>query len=142
MEKQGKLVSLNLCSGHRKPMLAVQSAQAIKGLGLKGDIHAIADSTRQVLLIEKETLDMLGLRRSMVRENITTEGIDLMSLKPKSRVKVGEATLEITQECKPCKRMDEVRLGLRSQLEGKRGMLARVIDGGKLTVGDPVIVLS
>jgi MOSC domain-containing protein YiiM len=34
--------------------------------------------------------------------------------------------------------MDELRDGLRAQLEGRRGMLARVVEGGEIAVGDAV----
>ena len=40
--------------------------------------------------------------------------------------------------CDPCHRMDELRDGLRSQLEDRRGMLAHVVDGGEITVGDEI----
>ena len=42
--------------------------------------------------------------------------------------------------CDPCERMDELRPGLRQELEGKRGMLARVLKSGELTVGADVVV--
>lgn len=117
------------------------TVDAVQGVGLKDDMHAIPQSTRQVLLIEQETLHALKLRPGAVKENITTEGIALMSLPPRQRLRVGEALLEITKECKPCERMEEIRHGLRSDLEGKRGMLALVVEGGRISVGDPVKIL-
>jgi len=36
--------------------------------------------------------------------------------------------------------MDAIRLGLKDQLQGKRGMLAKVINGGGIKVGDSVRV--
>jgi len=43
--------------------------------------------------------------------------------------------------CDPCNRMDVLRQGLRAQLDGKRGMLARVVEGGELAVGDEIALL-
>jgi MOSC domain-containing protein YiiM len=40
--------------------------------------------------------------------------------------------------CDPCQRMDQLRPGLRAELEGKRGMLAHVVEGGEIMVGDEV----
>ena len=49
--------------------------------------------------------------------------------------------LEISEPCAPCSRMDEIRPGLRLQLEGRRGMLAVVVEGGIADVGDSIVVL-
>jgi MOSC domain-containing protein YiiM len=43
--------------------------------------------------------------------------------------------------CDPCERMEAIREGLRADLEGKRGMLARVVEPGEVAVGDPVELL-
>jgi MOSC domain-containing protein YiiM len=34
--------------------------------------------------------------------------------------------------------MDDLRAGLRAEIDGKRGMLARVVEGGEIAVGDAV----
>jgi len=38
--------------------------------------------------------------------------------------------------------MDEIRPGLQAQLEGRRGMLASVEQGGPVSVGDTLLVLE
>jgi MOSC domain-containing protein YiiM len=43
--------------------------------------------------------------------------------------------------CDPCARMDALRDGLRAELEGKRGMLAKIVESGEVAVGDPVELL-
>lgn len=43
--------------------------------------------------------------------------------------------------CDPCHRMDELRAGLRSLLDDRRGMLAHVVEGGEVAVGDPIELL-
>ena len=135
----GTIVSLQLCPGYRKPMNMVPSAEVIQNLGLKGDTHALPDSSRQILLIEKETLDTLSLLPGQVKENITTEGITLMGLKMNDRLRLGDdVVLEITKPCSPCSRMEELRPGLLKDLAGKRGMLARVVNGGTVRVGDVI----
>ena len=140
MESQhGTVVSLQLCTGHRKPMVFVESAEVVEGLGLRGDRHAIAESTRQILLIEGETLGELKLNPGQVKENITTRGIKLMNLERAQKMQVGDETvLEITKACTPCGRMDEIRSGLQSQLAGRRGILARALRGGVIRVGDTI----
>jgi MOSC domain-containing protein YiiM len=55
--------------------------------------------------------------------------------------RAGGALFEITMVCDPCHRMDELREGLRAQLDGKRGMLARVVESGEVAVGDEIELL-
>jgi MOSC domain-containing protein YiiM len=140
---QASILSIQLCPGHRKPMAPLEAAELVADLGIRGDMHAIAGSSRQVLLIERETLDALNLGAGDVKENITTKGIALMALPPKSRLRLGaEAVLEITKSCSPCSRMEEVRPGLLREIAGRRGMLARVVAGGIVRKGDPITVVA
>ena len=142
MPPHATVVNLQLCPGNHLPMEPVTSAKAIENLGLEGDRHAKADSKRQVLLIEAETLEKLGLRAGDVRENITTRGIALMELPLGTRLRIGEAMLELTVECEPCNLMDQLRPGLKETLKGQRGMLACVAQSGTLSVGDAILVES
>jgi MOSC domain-containing protein YiiM len=139
---QATVVNLQLSPGSRLPMTSVTSAKAIENLGLEGDRHAKAGSKRQVLLIEAETLERVGLRAGDVRENITTRGIALMELPIGTRLRIGEALFELTVECEPCNLMDQLRPGLKETLKGQRGMLARVAQSGTLSVGDVVLIES
>ena len=50
----------------------------------------------------------------------------------------GEVILEVTGDCEPCARMDEIRPGLKDDLDGKRGLLAFVEKGGTVAVGAEV----
>ena len=91
----------------------------------------------------QEMLSAFGLVPGEVRENITTEGIALQELATGDRLALGsEAVLEITGDCEPCERMDEIRQGLRSELERKRGMLATVVESGTVHAGDTVRVIT
>ena len=122
-------------------MQLVRSANVIEGLGIEGDKHASAASKRQVLLADKEALDAVGVLPGTIKENITVEGVDVMQLPAGSRVRLGRSTvLEITAICEPCFRMDEIREGLRQELEGRRGMVSRVVQGGVINVGDPITI--
>ena len=118
-------------------------AQAVADFGLEGDRHAKAGSRRQVLLIEKETLDVLGLPPGIVRENITTQGANLTDLVPGRRLRLGrDVVLEVTGTCDPCQRLDEVRDGLSQEIAERRGVNARVVVGGSIQLGDAIVVLE
>ena len=140
------IVSLQLCVGHREPMESPESVNVIAGLGIEGDRHATDEGVRkarQVLLMDEETLEAFGLAHGEVRENITTSGIDLAATPAGAKLALGgEVVLKITGPCAPCARMDEIRPGLRLELDGKRGILASVVRGGTIRVGDAIKVLE
>jgi MOSC domain-containing protein YiiM len=119
---------------------SLERARAVAGHGFEGCAHANPPK-RELLLVSKEHLDALGLEPGAIRENVTVEGADVHAWEVGRRVRAGEALLEITMVCDPCHRMDELRDGLRAQLEGRRGMLARVVEGGEIAVGDAVELL-
>lgn len=141
-EKNGLVVSLQICEAHRAPMQRLQAVKAVENLGLEGDRHALPDGSRQVLLIEEETLTRLGISIGAVKENITTRGIGLMDLAAGTRLQIRDVLFELTKPCTPCERMEEIRPGLREELQGQRGMLARVVRGGEIRVGDAIAVLG
>ena len=111
--------------------------QAIAGLGLEGCAHANPPK-REVLFVSKEHLDSVNVEPGAIRENFTVEGTDVEQWPVGQQVRVGGALFEITMVCDPCHRMDELRDGLRTELQGKRGMLARVVESGEVAVGDEV----
>jgi MOSC domain-containing protein YiiM len=137
--RSGAIVSLHVCPAHGTPVRPLDSANFVTDLGLEGCCHARAGSRRQVLLIEGETLAALGLTPGMVKENVTTRGIDLMSLPAGSLLLLGgEVELQVSGPCTPCGLMDEVRPGLQEELRGRRGVLARVRRGGEVRLGDSI----
>jgi MOSC domain-containing protein YiiM len=117
--------------------LAHERRRAIAGEGLEGCAHA-NPPRREVLFVSREHLDSVGVEPGDVRENLTVEGEDVQGWPIGQQVRVGEALFEITMVCDPCKRMDDLRQGLRAELEDKRGMLARVVESGEVAVGDTV----
>jgi MOSC domain-containing protein YiiM len=116
---------------------ARERVAAIAGHGLEGCAHA-NPPRREILLASKEHLDAVGVEPGAIRENVTVDGADVQAWPVGQRVQVGEALLEITMVCDPCSRMDDLRSGLRSEIDGKRGMLAAVVEGGEIALGDSV----
>jgi MOSC domain-containing protein YiiM len=140
---EARVAALHVCPAHRAPMQPLTVAQAVADFGLEGDRHAKAGSRRQVLLVEKETLDALGLAPGMVRENITAQGANLMGLVPGQRLRLGhDVVLEVTGTCTPCHRLDEVRDGLSQEMAERRGVNTRVVAGGPVRLGDAIVVLE
>ena len=130
------------CIAHRLPMRAVDDIEAVANRGLSGCAHAQPGGLRQVLLMDLETLEAMNLHPGVIKENITVRGLDVRALRPGQRVRIGEALLEVTVPCEPCKRMEDIRAGLKQELRGRRGMLCRVVETGRMRVGDPIVLLE
>src|SRR6185437_8072423 len=114
--------------------------RAIERQGMDGCAHA-NPPRREVLFASLEHLDSVGVEPGDIRENLTVEGADVQQWPVGQRVRAGEAVFEITMVCDPCHRMDELREGLRAELDNKRGMLARVVESGEIALGDQVELL-
>lgn len=135
-----EVVHLFVSIRHRLPMREVVESEAVLGQGLKDCAHGRPGSKRQVLLMDIETLEAMQLRPGLIRENVTTRGLDLKSLRRGQRLRVGQALLEVTLPCEPCGRMDDIRQGLQEELRGRRGMLCQVVEGGVIRRGDRIEV--
>lgn len=77
--KRGRVVTSHLCKERQAPMIPVQEVLAISGLGQEGDSHVVKHSRRQVLVMDEETLDALGLPNGSFEENATAQGLDFPS---------------------------------------------------------------
>ena len=121
----------------RLPMEELPEVRAVEGRGFAGCAHA-RPGNRQVLLVDKETLEVMELRPGVIRENITTEGLNVNSLVPGQQLRVGETRLEVSGACTPCDQLEKLRPGLRRELRGRRGTLCRVTTGGVIRRGDPI----
>ena len=136
---QGTITNLHIARVKGTPSDPVQDAIAVSAHGLEGDRSCNVNNARQVLVMDRETLDHFELSPGQIKENITTEGLDLSQAKAGQVFFIGEeVTMEIVGECQPCGKMDAIRMGLREELNHRRGMLAMVISGGAIKIGDSI----
>ena len=114
--------------------------------GLVGDAHADCCTHRQVSLLAQESIDkMLALGVKVgpgdFAENITTEGIDLVSLSIRTRISIGkDVLLEVTQIGKECHTPCAIYRQAGVCVMPTEGIFTRVICGGVIMVGDQLIV--
>lgn len=137
----GRIVNLFVKPAHRQPMRAVDTVEAVSGQGLVGDA-SFGRGKRQVLIIEREALSSFDLTPGQVRENVTIAGLALAGRPPGTQIQAGEVLLEVTGDCAPCGFLDDIRDGLRSDMDGQRGTLCRVMLGGVIRVADEIRVVS
>lgn len=120
------------------PMEELHAVEAVADSGFSGCSHARNGGKRQVLLVDKETLDAMDLPPGLIRENITTAGLNVSGLVIGECLRVGKVLLEVTTVCTPCDQLEKIRRGLRRELYGRRGMLCRVVQGGMIRRGDSI----
>ncbi|MBY0339366.1 MAG: MOSC domain-containing protein [Acetobacteraceae bacterium] len=142
--RPGRVAWIGLRPARRAPMVAVAEARLSAGTGLDGDRYAGGGAgTRQVTLIAAEHLAAIGAflgreaaRPEELRRNVVAAGANLLALKGR-RFRLGDAVLEMTGECHPCSRMEEVLgPGGYNAVRGQGGITARVLEGGTLRLGD------
>ena len=147
--QSGSIVNLHIARVKGTPSDPVPSARAISAEGLEGDRSRNPRNLRQVLVMDQETLARYGLQPGQVKENITVTGLDLTQARQGNVFFIGgggadgegdsaPVTLEVTGDCEPCQKMDALSPGLRSELQGRRGILTVVLQGGDISVGDAI----
>lgn len=145
----GTIEWIGLRPAPRQPLMEVPGAFARIGTGLDGDRYkGKPESKRQISLIQAEHLAAIGsylgqapIDPLLTRRNLVVRGINLLSLKDK-RFTIGETILEFSGECHPCSRMEKnLGEGGYNAMRQHGGILARVIQEGRIQVGDRVEVV-
>ncbi|HIC92666.1 MAG TPA: MOSC domain-containing protein [Anaerolineae bacterium] len=144
---RGTIVAV--CASRRKGVRKrnVGKAELRADWGLIGDAHA-GNWHRQVSLLALESIEKmrrkgLNVGPGSFAENLTTKGLDLLSLPIGSRVRVGEeVVLEITQHGKVCHDRCAIYEMAGDCVMPREGVFARVIRGGWVKVGDAIEALD
>lgn len=140
----GMLRWIGLRATKREALNVVEEAELIAGKGIQGDLYKKSGGKRQVSLIQQEHLPVIAALAGrpappeLLRRNLVIEGIPLAALR-RLRFSIGEVILEGSERCAPCSRMEEAlgEGGYAAMLD-MGGILARVIQGGTIRLGDEV----
>jgi MOSC domain-containing protein YiiM len=143
---KGKILAVNVSVNKGERKKAVDSAILRVEHGIEGDGHA-GDWHRQVSLLAMESIAKmqamgLDVGAGDFAENITTEGVDLVSLPIGTRLALGETLLEVTQIGKECHTRCAIFYQAGDCVMPKEGIFARVITGGVVRAGDAVGVVD
>jgi MOSC domain-containing protein YiiM len=165
----GQVIAVAKEAKHRFSKQLALEILIAKGLGVQGDAHegvtvkhrsrVAADPTqpnlRQVHLMHAELFDELAEKGFRVGpadlgENITTRGLDLLSLPRSTLLRIGdEVVLEVTGLRNPCSQIERFQPGLLAavldkepdgRLILKAGIMTTVREGGTVRPSDPVRV--
>lgn len=161
------VTAVGLSPTHSFSKPGLDAVRLLAGLGVEGDAHlgvtvkhrsrvrvdATQPNLRQVHLIQGELHDELAAAGFTVvpgdlGENVTTRGIDLLSLPTGAKLRLGaEAVVEITGLRNPCSQIDGFQQGLLKLVLGrdeagnlvrKAGVMGIVLSGGTVRPGDPI----
>lgn len=161
--------SLSKSESHTFSKANLDRIVLLKGLGVEGDAHMgekvkhrsrvakdpSQPNLRQVHLLHAELFDELAgkgfnIQAGEIGENITTQGIDLLSLPKGAILKIGaSAKIEVTGLRNPCKQLDALQKGLMKavldqdedgNLIRKAGIMGIVVEGGEVLVGSEIVV--
>lgn len=140
----GTVVSINLSEKKTVRKTPGTEGVLIVDRGFEGDAHA-GDWHRQVSLLAQESIDKmvakgLDVAAGDFAENITTTGIDLVSLPVGTIVRIGPAVLEVSQIGKVCHTKCAIYYQAGDCVMPKEGIFAVVHEGGSVKVGDAVNV--
>ncbi|MEM1320686.1 MAG: MOSC domain-containing protein [Bacteroidota bacterium] len=149
LPQTGRVEWIGLRPAKRADLNVVPEVEVTTKEGLVGDRYGGRSGNRQVTLIQAEHLEvvakLLNIKRaepSLARRNIIVSGINLLAFS-KRQFQIGESViLEMTGICHPCSRMEEnYGPGGYNAMRGHSGINARVIQGGRIRVGDAVNLL-
>lgn len=135
-----------VCKSEEKGTRKKAVAQGIlkEDYGLVGDAHADCCTHRQVSLLAMESIDKVRRQGQEVgsgdfAENLTTEGVELLSLPIGTRISIGkEILLEVTQIGKECHSGCAIYQEIGKCIMPKEGIFARVVRGGLVRAGDDI----
>ncbi|MBD2101668.1 MOSC domain-containing protein [Leptolyngbya sp. FACHB-261] len=165
----GVVIAVSRSATHAFAKPNQESIQLLAGLGVEGDAHlgemvkhrsrVAVDPTqpnlRQVHFIHAELHEELQANGFVVSagqmgENITTRGVDLLSLPTGAKLHLGDtAVVELTGLRNPCVQLNQLQPGLMAAVLGrdeqgkvirKAGVMGIVLVGGEVRPGNAIEV--
>lgn len=119
------------------PPIATRELKLRKRLGIVGDCHNGEFSPRQVLITASGAYSRLQIPRNSLRENVLID-TDRVEWSSGTELRIGKVVLRIMFTCEACFRLNAFRAGLMRKVGSDRGILARVVRGGTIRMGDSV----
>jgi MOSC domain-containing protein YiiM len=121
----------------------VGSVRAVAGKGLEGDRHFHQEGAapgQALTLIEAEALESVGLSGAGSRRQVVVRGVRLNDLVGR-RFRVGDVECLGVELCEPCLHLQQLtRPGIIKELIHRGGLNADVLNDGRISVGDAVVV--
>ncbi len=145
----GSVVGVLVADDAERPLVRVETTQAVAGRGLEGDRYHEGRGTfsglghgYQLTLVEAEVLESLDLPWELARRNIVTHGIALNALVGR-RFTVGDVECVGRRLAEPCAHLEKLtRPGLLRPLVHRAGLRADIVAGGSISVGAEIAAID
>ncbi len=150
MNNNGKIAAISISSKKGVPKQNIDEAEIIADKGIRDDAHA-GDWHRQISLLALEDIDKFNKEGDLkvkvepgrLAENITTQNINLASVKVGALLAIGDnILLEVTQIGKVCRRPCSIYHLLGDCLMPRAGIFAKVVKGGRIKVDDTIKIIK
>lgn len=145
---QAKVLVICIGPVAKGPMKRVDEVEAIAGAGLEGDRYCTGEGSynkgrkgkRQVTLLNASFLIQSAFTFEETRRNILTADVELMSLIGEEFY-VGDVHMRGIKYCIPCDIPSQVsgRAGFKEAFQDRAGIVAEIIEGGLIKIGDRII---
>lgn len=124
----------------------LERAMHVETHGIAGDLKGTTGS-RQLNIMRAEALadlaaEGLQAQPGQLGEQIVIEGVERDLLVEGTRLQMGTAVIEVGISRTGCDRFEHIQSTSRKSVQGRLGVLARVITGGEIAVGDAVTLVS
>ena len=142
----GKVLGICISEKRGTQKHEVQEANIVEGWGIEGDAHG-GNWHRQISLLSFEKIEAFRQKGADVDfgafgENLIVEGYDLRTLPLGSRLRIGDALLELTQIGKECHSHCEIFKKMGECIMPREGVFTKVLHGGHIKTGDEVELIS
>ncbi len=126
--------------------IPLNSANLVTGYGIEGDSKG-GNPKRNLNIMSHESLETLhkdgfSTLPGQMGEQIDIKGLDVGELAVGDRLKIGDtAIVEIISHRTGCQRFEHIQGKSPQQAAGRMGVMAKVVTGGTIAIGDPVKLL-
>ena len=144
---KGKVLSVNISKDKGEKKNNIGRCRLIEEKGLEGDAHA-GFMHRHVSLLALESIEKMRKKGINIEygdfaENLTVEGMDLLSLPVGTKLRVGDSVIiRVTQIGKQCHKGCAIFQQVGDCVMPKEGIFAEVITGGDVKIGDNIEVIE
>jgi molybdopterin adenylyltransferase len=127
--------------------IPLNSANLVAGYGIEGDRKG-GNPKRNLNIMSFETLEALckegfNTQPGQMGEQIVIQGLDVGNLSKGDRLQFGDhACIEVVSHRTGCQRFEYIQGKSPQQATGRMGIMAKVVSGGMIAVGDPVKLLQ
>ena len=121
-------------------------AVLLAGYGIDGDRKG-GNPRRNLNVMDQETIDILDAEGiptgpGVLGENMILSGVRLDASPPGTRIRIGQqALVEMVALREPCYKLTALDARMPDLVVGRVGVMARVVEGGIVRVGDEVVVV-